>query len=202
MSISCIRANKLSLFLFTDICLLLSTEANKFLPLFHSPPNHPSLLSAHWLFFHPKSRIQKQTKHSPSSSPALGQQRTKGPPPRRASPQPFTSRAAFDSPGKVPQETWLYIAVTHFPPASQGWHVLRKTVLLWLAESPHSSRSAHSFAVSVTLILAPSPVDRQRVSNPAHGPHLFPAHGPHLLLSHLDPSLTGPSRTHNCLQKA
>lgn len=73
----------------------------------------------------------------------------------------------------MPQETWLYIAVTHFPPASQGWHVLRKTVLLWLAESPHSSRSAHSFAVSVTLILAPSPVDRQRVSNPAHGPHLL-----------------------------
>ena len=33
-----------------------------------------------------------------------------------ASPQPFTPRAAFEFPGKVPQEMWLYIAVTHFPP--------------------------------------------------------------------------------------
>ena len=77
-------------------------------------------------------------------------------------------------------------------PTSQGWHILQKTVLLWLAESPRASWSAHGFAVSAILIL-PRPW-WQRVSEPAHSRHLIPRHR--------DPSVTGLSCAHSHMQKA
>lgn len=74
-------------------------------------PSWPPILAQHTLIIL-SPYIHKQTKHSSSSFPAVGQWHRNGPFPC----QPQVPHVPFDLPDKVPQETWLYIAVTHFPP--------------------------------------------------------------------------------------